>query len=128
MAYLTDIEIAQQTTLRPITEIAKIAGIDEKYLDQYGKYKAKIDRNLLADTPEKNGKLICERDTCDTWDAENVHVANVSIKKGVNSIVLRLTRVNADAKFNLIFSEGETCATHVTHYASVNPIFAVSEA
>ena len=70
-----------------------------------------------------NGKLICERDTCDTWDAENVHVPNVSIKKGVNSIVLRLTRVNADAKFNLIFSEGETCATHKVHYASVNPIF-----
>ena len=69
-----------------------------------------------------NGKLICERDTCDTWDAENVHVPNVSIKKGVNSIVLRLTRVNADAKFNLIFSEGETCATHKVHYASVNPI------
>ena len=70
-----------------------------------------------------NGKLICERDTCDTWDAENVHVANVAIKKGVNSIVLRLTRVNADAKFNLIFSEGETCATHKVHYASVNPKF-----
>ena len=70
-----------------------------------------------------NGKLICERDTCDTWDAENVHVPNVSIKKGVNTIVLRLTRVNADAKYNLIFSEGPTCATHITHYASVNPIF-----
>ena len=38
MAYLTDIEIAQQTKLRPITEIAETAGIDEKYLDQYGKY------------------------------------------------------------------------------------------
>ena len=70
-----------------------------------------------------NGKLICERDNCDTWDAENVHVANVSVKKGVNTIVLRLTRVNADAKYNLIFSEGETCATHVIHYASVNPMF-----
>ena len=70
-----------------------------------------------------NGQLICERDTCDTWDAENVHVANVKLRKGVNSVVLRLTRVNGDAKYNLIFSEGETCATHITHYASVNPIF-----
>ena len=68
-----------------------------------------------------NGKLICERRECDTWDAENVHVAGVSLKKGVNSVVLRLTRVNADAKFNLIFSEGETCATHKVHYSSANP-------
>ncbi len=70
-----------------------------------------------------NGKLICERRECDTWDAENVHVANVTLKKGVNSVILRLTRVNADAKYNLIFSEGETCATHKVHYASLNPKF-----
>ena len=69
-----------------------------------------------------NGKLVCERDTCDTWDAENVHVQNIHIRKGVNTVVLRLTRVNADAKYNLIFSYGATCATHVTHYASVNPL------
>ena len=69
-----------------------------------------------------NGNLICERDTCDTWDAENVHVQNVRIQKGVNTVVLRLTRVNADAKYNLIFSEGPTCATHIIHYSSVNPL------
>ena len=69
-----------------------------------------------------NGKLVCERDTCDTWDAENVHVQNIHIREGVNTVVLRLTRVNADAKYNLIFSEGATCATHITHYGSVNPL------
>ncbi len=68
-----------------------------------------------------NGELICERDSCDTWDAENVHVQNVRIRQGINTVVLRLTRVNGDAKYNLIFSEGATCATHITHYASVNP-------
>ncbi len=68
-----------------------------------------------------NGELICERRDCDTWDAENVHVQNIHVRKGVNTVVLRLTRVNADAKYNLIFSYGATCATHVTHYASVNP-------
>ncbi len=70
-----------------------------------------------------NGKLVCERRTCDTWDAENVHVQNISIRKGINQVVLRLTRVNADAKYNLIFSEEATCATHVVHYASRNPRF-----
>ncbi len=68
-----------------------------------------------------NGELICERRTCDTWDAENVHIQGVKLRAGVNDIVLRLTRVNADAKFNLIFSEGATCATHIVHYASQNP-------
>ena len=69
-----------------------------------------------------NGQLVCERDTCDTWDAENVHVQNIHIRKGINTVALRLTRVNADAKYNLIFSYGATCATHVTHYGSVNPL------
>ncbi len=68
-----------------------------------------------------NGELICERRVCDTFDAENVHVQNVHIRKGINRIVLRLCRVNADAKYSLIFSEGATCATHIVHYASVNP-------
>ena len=43
MQYKTDIEIAQAAEMKPITEIARVAGVDEKYLEQYGKYKAKID-------------------------------------------------------------------------------------
>ena len=43
MSFKSDIEIAQETTMQPITEVAKTAGIDEKYLEQYGKYKAKVD-------------------------------------------------------------------------------------
>ena len=37
----------------PITEIAEKAGIDDKYLEQYGKYKAKIDYNLLKESRQK---------------------------------------------------------------------------
>ena len=40
MAYLSDIEIAQQCEMKPISEIADAAGIDEKYIEQYGKYSA----------------------------------------------------------------------------------------
>ena len=68
-----------------------------------------------------NGEKIAERKTCDTWTAENVHVQGVKLKKGENRIVLRLTRVNADAKYNLIFSKGPTCATHYVCMGSVNP-------
>lgn len=68
-----------------------------------------------------NGELICESADCDCWDAENLHVQHVKIRKGVNRVVLRLTRVNDDAKFNLTFAEGATCAAHILHYASRNP-------
>ena len=50
MAYLSDIEIAQQCKMKPITEIAKVAHLDDKYIEQYGKYKAKVDLSLLNDT------------------------------------------------------------------------------
>ena len=39
MGYKSDIEIAQECTMQPITAIAEKAGIDDKYLEQYGKYK-----------------------------------------------------------------------------------------
>jgi len=56
--YKTDIEIAQETQMLPITEIAKTAGVDEKYLEQYGKYKAKVDYNILNEVKRPNGKLV----------------------------------------------------------------------
>ena len=62
MAYLSDIEIAQSTPMQPITEIAKVAGVDDAYLEQYGKYKAKVDYNLLKNSDRKNGKLIKDLD------------------------------------------------------------------
>ena len=58
MAYLTDIEIAQQCEMRPIAEIAKKAHVDEKYLEQYGRYKAKVDPALLKEGGRGTGKLI----------------------------------------------------------------------
>ena len=54
----TDIEIAQECTMEPITEVAERAGIPEEYLEQYGKYKAKIDYNFLKKSDKKDGKLI----------------------------------------------------------------------
>ena len=55
---LTDIEIAQATEPKPIGEIAAIAGVDEKYLELYGSYKAKVDYNLLREEEHAPGKLI----------------------------------------------------------------------
>ena len=57
MAFLTDIEIAQSCTMQPITDIAKVAGVDEEYLELYGKYKAKVDNKLLKEVQQPDGKL-----------------------------------------------------------------------
>ncbi|MEZ4627623.1 MAG: formate--tetrahydrofolate ligase [Eubacteriales bacterium] len=51
MSHLTDIEIAQQTTMLPITQIAAGMGIDEKYVEPFGKYKAKIATSRSATSP-----------------------------------------------------------------------------
>ena len=58
MEYLSDIEIAQKCEMKNILEIAKKAHVDEKYVEQYGKYKAKIDTALLRETDRKDGKLV----------------------------------------------------------------------
>ena len=58
MAYLTDIEIAQQCKMKHINEIAAKLNISDDYLEQYGKYKAKVDYNLLSDREGKGGKLV----------------------------------------------------------------------
>ncbi len=58
MEFKTDIQIAQETEMQVITEVAKTAGVDEKYLEQYGKYKAKVDYNLLNEVKRPDGKLI----------------------------------------------------------------------
>ena len=65
MGYKSDIEIAQECTMQPITAIAEKAGIDDKYLEQYGKYKAKIDYNLLKETDKKDGKLMIDETQAD---------------------------------------------------------------
>ena len=59
MEFKTDIQIAQEAVMDNITDIAKAAGIDDSYLEQYGKYKAKVDYKILKDMEETpNGKLI----------------------------------------------------------------------
>ena len=59
MEVKSDIEIAQACQMKPIQEIAAVAGVDESYLEYYGRYKAKIDLRLLADRAGRpDGKLI----------------------------------------------------------------------
>ena len=86
MAFLTDIEIAQQCEMRPITEIAEKAGIDEKYLEQYGKYKAKIDISLLKDSEKENGKLILVTAITPTPAGEGKTTTTIGLADGMSKI------------------------------------------
>ena len=86
MGYKSDIEIAQETVMSPITEVAKTAGIDEKYLEQYGKYKAKIDYNMLKETDAKDGKLILVTAISPTPAGEGKTTTTVGLADGMRKI------------------------------------------
>ncbi|MCC2826543.1 formate--tetrahydrofolate ligase [Faecalicatena orotica] len=86
MGFKTDIEIAQETEMLPITDIAEKAGIDDKYLEQYGKYKAKIDYNLLKEKPAENGKLILVTAINPTPAGEGKTTTSVGLADGMQKI------------------------------------------
>ena len=86
MAYLSDIEIAQQCKLRPITEIAQTAGVDDKYLEQYGKYKAKIDLSIMKESDRKNGKLILVTAMTPTPAGEGKTTTTIGLADGLRKI------------------------------------------
>lgn len=86
MGYKSDIEIAQECEMLPITQIAEKAGIDDKYLEQYGKYKAKIDYNLLKESDKKDGKLILVTAINPTPAGEGKTTTTVGLADGMQKL------------------------------------------
>ena len=87
MEYKSDIKIAQECEKKKITEIAKIAGVEEKYLEQYGNYKAKVDYSLLKDKEEKeDGKLILVTAITPTPAGEGKTTTSVGLTDGLRKI------------------------------------------
>ena len=84
--YKTDIEIAQEAVMRPITEIAKNAGIDDKYLEQYGKYKAKVDLSLLKENTKPDGKLVLVTAITPTPAGEGKTTTTIGLADGLKKI------------------------------------------
>ena len=84
--FKTDIEIAQETTMLPIQEIAKAAGVDEKYLEQYGKYKAKVDYNLLNEVQRPDGKLVLVTAINPTPAGEGKTTTTVGLADGLKKL------------------------------------------
>ena len=86
MAWLTDIEIAQKCEMKPIFEVAKTANIDEKYIEQYGRYKAKIDLSLLKESTAEDGKLILVTAITPTPAGEGKTTTSVGLADGLRKI------------------------------------------
>ena len=84
--YKSDIEIAQSVEMKPITEIAKTAGVEDKYLEQYGKYKAKVDLSLLNDNTRKDGKLVLVTAITPTPAGEGKTTTTIGLADGMRKI------------------------------------------
>ena len=86
MAFLSDIEIAQSCEMKHINEIAGKLAISDAYLEQYGKYKAKVDYNLLKDSDRKNGKLILVTAITPTAAGEGKTTTTIGLADGLSRI------------------------------------------
>ena len=91
MAYLSDIEIAQQCKMKHITEIAEKAEVLQ-YIEQYGNYKAKIDLSLLADAKDKpDGKLVLVTAITPTPAGEGKTTTTIGLADGMSLIGKKVT-------------------------------------
>ena len=86
MSYKTDIEIAQECQMKHIREIAATAHVDEKYLEQYGNYKAKIDLSLLEESDRPDGKLILVTAITPTPAGEGKTTTTIGLADGLKRI------------------------------------------
>ena len=82
----TDIEIAQETQMKNILEIAKEANIDNSYIEQYGNYKAKIDLSLLQKESQHSGKLILVTAISPTPAGEGKTTTTIGLADGLKKI------------------------------------------
>ncbi len=83
---MTDIEIAQSVAMKPITEIADAAGIDGKYLEQYGNYKAKVDLSILEENKKQDGKLVLVTAITPTPAGEGKTTTTIGLADGMKKI------------------------------------------
>ncbi len=72
--------------MQHITEVAKTAGVDAKYLEQYGNYKAKVDYNILNETPERSGKLVLVTAINPTPAGEGKTTTTVGLADGMKKL------------------------------------------
>ena len=117
---LTDLEIAQRCAMSPVAEIAGRAGIDEKYLEQYGKYKAKIDLGYLKERGKKRGKLILVTAITPTPAGEGKTTTSIGLADALRRIGLDSAAALREPSLGPVFGlKGGACGGG---YAQVVPM------
>ena len=96
MQYKSDIEIAQSVKPKHILEIAKTAGIDNKYIEQYGNAKAKLDLSILKESDRKDGKLILVTAITPTPAGEGKTTTTIGLADGLKRIGTSTWRHSTD--------------------------------
>ena len=87
MSYKTDIEIAQSTEMQKISQVIDKLGIEEKYVEYYGNYKAKIDYAMIADSTDRpDGKLVLVTAITPTPAGEGKTTTTVGLADGLSRI------------------------------------------
>ena len=86
MTIKSDIEIAQEAQPLPITDIADACGVDGAYVEQYGRYKAKIDNRFLKETDRPDGKLVLVTAITPTPAGEGKTTTTVGLADGLRRI------------------------------------------
>ena len=82
-----DIEIAQEATIKPIIDIAATIGLQAEDLEQYGKYKAKIDWPAIKEIAKRpTGKLILVTAINPTPAGEGKSTVTIGLADGLNRI------------------------------------------
>ncbi len=121
MQYKTDIEIAQSCELKPIFEIAQAAHIDEKYIEQYGRYKAKVNLSLLEDKKDqKDGKLVLVTAITPTPAGEGKTTTTIGLADGLKEIGKDVTVALREPSLGPVF--GVKGAAAGGGYAQVVPM------
>lgn len=99
---MTDIEIADQATLEPITEIAEKLGLSEDAIEQYGKYKAKIDLNVKP-LPDKKHKLILVTSINPTPAGEGKSTVLIGLGDALNQLNYQTTIAMREPSMGPVF-------------------------
>ena len=120
MERLTDLEIARRCAMSPVADIARKAGIDEKHIEQYGKYKAKIDLGYLKERGKKRGKLILVTAITPTPAGEGKTTTSIGLADALRRIGLDSAAALREPSLGPVFGlKGGACGGG---YAQVVPM------
>ena len=115
MAFKSDLEIAQASTLRPVVEIAKTLGIDADDLELYGKYKAKLPLRLCKNENVAKAKLVLVTAMTPTPAGEGKTTTSIGLCEGLNTLGKKTTVVLREPSLGPVFGMKGGAAGGVVH-------------